>query len=172
MKHVCSQTCRRWLAPRVRGQRVVLVDEGLREAIGEVARTANWFPELTDHLKEMVACGNLDAIGDWAASDVWQLVAQEGCRCEEVCDACDAYVADVRQALFRLVGLLERRAAMLWVGTDPQAVRDDVRRLGLDGAVRYNVRLARSCSDPVWAGLTCAGMREAIASLQEVGDDD
>jgi len=52
-----------------------------------------------------------------------------------------------------------------WVDTDPAAIRDDVRRLGLDEAVSYNMQLIReriSDGDTRWEGITPADLRRAI----------
>lgn len=54
-----------------------------------------------------------------------------------------------------------------WIATDPESVRDDVERLGLDGAARYNYDLAMervAAGDDRWADLTLESLREAMAA--------
>lgn len=56
-------------------------------------------------------------------------------------------------------------AARGWVRTDPGSCRDDVARLGLVQAARYNARLARERvrdGDSRWYGITVAAMRAAL----------
>jgi len=59
-----------------------------------------------------------------------------------------------------------RPKAEEWVRTDEWAIRDDVERLGVDGAIRYNLELANQPGgDPCWQGITAEEMREAIGGV-------
>lgn len=58
--------------------------------------------------------------------------------------------------------------AMEWTRTDPEACRDDVKRLGLEGAAQYNYDLAQEridSGDDRWQGVTVEAMREALGRL-------
>ncbi len=66
-----------------------------------------------------------------------------------------------------------------WIKTDPQACREDVQRLGLDGAADYNMALITEAiirngkvgqhygieNKSAWEGITLAAMREELAKL-------
>lgn len=52
-----------------------------------------------------------------------------------------------------------------WIRSDPTAVIADIKRLGLDGAVEYQMELIADCvaaGDDRWAGITADAMRAAM----------
>lgn len=56
--------------------------------------------------------------------------------------------------------------AQNWIDTDKTSCRDDVERLGLDGATEYQMELiaGRAASgDKRWEGITAEDMRAALA---------
>jgi hypothetical protein len=56
--------------------------------------------------------------------------------------------------------------ALDWVNSDRQAICDDVERLGLRGAVRYNEDLIADRL-PDWGGIGRRALLEAIADTHE-----
>ena len=55
-----------------------------------------------------------------------------------------------------------------WVDTDPEACRQDIERLGLEEAARYNTALAAERAadgDDRWDGITVEAMRSALERL-------
>lgn len=56
-----------------------------------------------------------------------------------------------------------------WIETDPDAVADDIRRLGLAEAARYNATLARMDEEGRFPGVTDADMERAIRDRFSVG---
>jgi hypothetical protein len=60
-------------------------------------------------------------------------------------------------------------ASMEWVRTDVGAVRNDVSRLGLDGAVEYQMELVadrKASGDHRWDDITPEEMRKALEVAQ------
>jgi hypothetical protein len=63
---------------------------------------------------------------------------------------------------------MKTATAQDWIDTDPNACRDDVKRLGLDAAVEYQLSLIidRAASgDDRWDDITEDDMREALSNL-------
>ena len=65
-----------------------------------------------------------------------------------------------------------------WIRTDPQSIREDVQRLGLDGATEYQLGLMadrRQSGDDCWTLEDTpehhAVMREALQELEEENPD-
>lgn len=56
-----------------------------------------------------------------------------------------------------------RWIADAWISGDPAAVRDEIARLGIEGAIAHNLALAKEQSG--WGGLTAEGLREAFEAL-------
>lgn len=52
-----------------------------------------------------------------------------------------------------------------WCATDPEAIRHDVQRMGLNKAAAYNARLARERAqeDARWRGVTVKGLKSAMS---------
>ena len=56
-----------------------------------------------------------------------------------------------------------------WIDTDPNTCRDDVQRLGLDGAVEFQLFLIierAAAGDNRWDDITEDDMREALSNPQ------
>lgn len=63
----------------------------------------------------------------------------------------------------------EEQVAREWVRTDPQAIRQDIARLGLDEAVEYQRALMSNCihsGDARWKGCSRRAIRLALSEIQ------
>jgi len=59
-----------------------------------------------------------------------------------------------------------RTKAEEWVRSDEFGVREDIERLGFDGAVSYNLELADGSEDARWHGIGHDAMRDAISKVE------
>lgn len=58
--------------------------------------------------------------------------------------------------------------AMDWIDTDAESCREDVVRLGLDGATKFNTDMAKErawSGDDRWVGITVEQMRDGLEKL-------